>query len=76
MAFPRIVVRIDSWETGSLYPNGHFVKSLGPNGNVDTETAVILTENAIKVGPFSEKQAQKNSERGVFFTLSLNPIDR
>ena len=66
MAFPRIVVRIDSWETDSLYPNGHFVKSLGPIGNVDTETAVILTENAIKVGPFSEKQARKTAKEACF----------
>ena len=50
----RFVVRIDSWDVGSLYPNGHFVKSLGPAGNVETEIASILMEHGLSVVPFSE----------------------
>ncbi|XP_066912186.1 DIS3-like exonuclease 1 isoform X2 [Clytia hemisphaerica] len=50
----RFVVRIDSWDVGSLYPNGHFVKSLGPAGNVETEIASILMEHGLSVIPFSE----------------------
>ncbi|XP_073474406.1 DIS3-like exonuclease 1 [Aquarana catesbeiana] len=52
----RVVVRIDSWESTSLYPNGHFVRSLGPIGDLETEIQSILVENSISVKPFSEAQ--------------------
>ncbi|XP_038076853.1 DIS3-like exonuclease 1 isoform X2 [Patiria miniata] len=61
----RIVVRLDSWETDSQYPNGHFVRSLGPTGSLETEIAAILVENSISVGAFSEGQVKElpsNSE--------------
>ena len=31
----RIVVRIDKWEATSQYPDGHFVRTIGPIGNVE-----------------------------------------
>ncbi|CAM0139513.1 unnamed protein product [Umbelopsis sp. WA50703] len=43
----RIVVRIDSWPASSQYPNGHFVKSLGPIHQLDTEISAILVEHGI-----------------------------
>ncbi|KAJ2960917.1 hypothetical protein NQZ79_g3792 [Umbelopsis isabellina] len=43
----RIVVRIDSWSASSQYPNGHFVKSLGPIHQLDTEISAILVEHGI-----------------------------
>ncbi|XP_023568332.1 DIS3-like exonuclease 1 [Octodon degus] len=52
----RVVVRIDSWESTSLYPNGHFVRVLGRIGDLEGEIATILVENSILVGPFSEAQ--------------------
>ncbi|KAK3090437.1 hypothetical protein FSP39_011852 [Pinctada imbricata] len=55
----RIVVRIDSWETDSQYPNGHFVKSLGRMGELETEIAAILMENTISVSTFSEAQMKE-----------------
>lgn len=56
MMLSRFSVRIDSWDVDSLYPGGHFVRLLGPCGNVETETAVILVENGISVMPFSDGQ--------------------
>ena len=50
----RIIVRIDSWEIGSQYPNGHFVRSLGKQGELETEVATILIENDIHMAPFSD----------------------
>ncbi|XP_071489125.1 DIS3-like exonuclease 1 [Diadema antillarum] len=50
----RILVRIDNWPADSQYPNGHFVRALGPIGQLETEVAAILIENRISVGPFSE----------------------
>ncbi|XP_064382954.1 DIS3-like exonuclease 1 [Halichondria panicea] len=50
----RIVVRIDSWEVDSQYPNGHFVRSIGPIGSLETETAVILIEHDLSNNSFSK----------------------
>ncbi|XP_060611346.2 DIS3-like exonuclease 1 [Anolis sagrei] len=52
----RVVVRIDSWESTSLYPNGHFVRVLGRIGDLESEIQTILVENSISVSPFSEAQ--------------------
>lgn len=52
----RVVVRIDSWESTSVYPNGHFVRVLGKIGDLEGEVAAILVENSICVAPFSEIQ--------------------
>lgn len=49
----RIVVRIDSWGPDSQYPDGHFVRSIGPIGDIETETAVIMIENSLQCPPFS-----------------------
>lgn len=34
----RLVVAIDSWDTDSLYPCGHYVRTLGVIGDRDVET--------------------------------------
>lgn len=52
----RVVVHIDSWESTSLYPNGHSVRVLGQAGELETEVQTILVENCIHVPPFSEAQ--------------------
>lgn len=38
----RIVVAIDCWPRDSRYPLGHFVRTLGPIGDKETENQVIL----------------------------------
>ncbi|XP_057699749.1 DIS3-like exonuclease 1 isoform X2 [Corythoichthys intestinalis] len=55
----RVVVRIDSWESTSLYPNGHSVKVLGRAGELETEMQTILIENSIRVPPFSDAQLRE-----------------
>ncbi|KAI9270522.1 hypothetical protein BDA99DRAFT_502004 [Phascolomyces articulosus] len=50
----RIVVRIDSWPTSSQYPNGHYVRSLGPIHQLDTEVSAILVEHGISVSQASQ----------------------
>ncbi|XP_038623376.1 DIS3-like exonuclease 1 [Tachyglossus aculeatus] len=52
----RVVVRVDSWESTSVYPNGHFVRVLGRIGDLEGEIATILVENSISVSPFPEAQ--------------------
>lgn len=60
----RVIVHIDSWESTSLYPNGHFVRVLGRIGDLEGEIATILVENSISVTPFSE--AQVRPHRGLW----------
>ncbi|KAI3377082.1 hypothetical protein L3Q82_000059 [Scortum barcoo] len=55
----RVVVRIDSWESTSLYPNGHSVRVLGRAGELETEVQTILIENCIHVSPFSDAQLRE-----------------
>ena len=50
----RFVIHIDSWEPNSHYPNGHFVRSIGPIGNIETETEVILIEHELSAETFSK----------------------
>uniref|UniRef100_A0A5K3F2M3 DIS3-like exonuclease 1 n=1 Tax=Mesocestoides corti TaxID=53468 RepID=A0A5K3F2M3_MESCO len=52
----RFVVRMDRWETSSNYPNGHFVESLGPIGDLETETQTILVEHGLAYRPFTDVQ--------------------
>lgn len=47
-------MHIDSWPEDSQYPNGHFVRSIGPIGEIETETAVILLEHQLAAEPFSK----------------------
>ena len=49
----RIVVQIDTWSSSSQYPDGHFVRSIGPIGDVETETAVIMIEHDLSFPSFS-----------------------
>ncbi|VDN16137.1 unnamed protein product [Dibothriocephalus latus] len=44
LAKERFIVRIDRWDTNSNYPHGHFVQSLGPIGDLETETQTILLQ--------------------------------
>ena len=57
----RIVVRIDSWEPDSQYPNGHFVRTLGKSGQLETDIAAILLEHDLSAAPFSDVQVTANT---------------
>lgn len=60
----RVVVRIDSWESTSQYPNGHTVRVLGRAGELETEIQTVLMENGIHLSPFSDAQVRTGiSER-------------
>ncbi|KAM9954069.1 hypothetical protein ACTFIR_009193 [Dictyostelium discoideum] len=48
----RIVVAIDQWDKNSKYPSGHFVKDLGPLGDKETESQVLLLQFDIPHHPF------------------------
>lgn len=51
----RIIVAIDQWPRHSKYPQGHFVRSLGPLGDKDTENEVLLIEHDVPHSKFSEE---------------------
>lgn len=46
---------IDQWQRHSRYPQGHFVRSLGPLGDKDTENEVLLIEHDVPHCKFSEE---------------------
>ncbi|CDS37889.1 dis3 exonuclease 1 [Echinococcus multilocularis] len=52
----RFVVRMDRWDANSNYPSGHFVQSLGPIGDLETETQTILVEHGLAYRPFTDVQ--------------------
>lgn len=70
----RVVVRIDSWESTSVYPNGHFVRVLGRIGDLEGEIAAILVENSICVAPFSEIQVGFGIRYVLFLLILEDPL--
>lgn len=54
-----MLVRIDSWESSSQYPNGHSVRVLGRAGELETEIQTVLIENGIHLSPFSDAQVRR-----------------
>lgn len=50
----RIVVTVDSWPSNSKYPQGHFVRSLGPIEGVEAEREALLLEHDVEYRPFSK----------------------
>ncbi|XP_069722504.1 DIS3-like exonuclease 1 isoform X1 [Phaenicophaeus curvirostris] len=69
----RVVVRIDSWESTSVYPNGHFVRVLGRIGDLEGEIAAILVENSICIAPFSEIQMSEMPQSSSENPWKVNP---
>lgn len=51
----RVLVAIDQWPRNSKYPQGHFVRSLGPIGDQETENEVLLIEHDVPHSKFSEE---------------------
>lgn len=71
-----MVVRVDSWESTSLYPNGHSVRVLGKSGEVESEIQTILVENCIQVPPFSEAQVRAGSHSQHYHSYNNSVIGR
>lgn len=40
----RVLVSVDGWPADSAYPLGHYVRTMGVDGDKETETAVLLHE--------------------------------
>jgi exosome complex exonuclease DIS3/RRP44 len=51
----RIIVAIDQWPRHSRYPQGHFIRALGPLGDKDTENEVLLIEHDVPHSKFSQE---------------------
>ena len=50
----RLVVAVDGWGPNDRYPRGHYVRTIGPIGDRQAETEVILLEHDIPFRPFSQ----------------------
>ncbi|TGZ63828.1 hypothetical protein CRM22_006707 [Opisthorchis felineus] len=75
LAKERFVVRIDSWDAGSNYPHGHFVHSLGPIGDLETETQTLLIEHNLPVRAFSDAQLRELSPYSVQRPWKVDPAE-
>lgn len=51
----RIIIAIDQWPRHSRYPQGHFVRALGPLGDKETENEVLLLEHDVPHSKFSKE---------------------
>lgn len=49
----KFLVSIDRWNTGSKYPEGHFVRVLGSVGSKEGELESLLEEYEVPYRPFS-----------------------
>lgn len=49
----RIAVVVDDWPPDSLYPTGHYIRTLGQIGDLATETEVLLLEWDVNTAPFT-----------------------
>lgn len=42
-----------------MYPSGHFVRSLGPIGNLETEIQALMVEHSLAAPSFTEAQLRE-----------------
>ncbi len=49
----RLLVEIDSWALDSMYPTGHYIKTIGEVGDLNTEINCLMIERNINLSPFS-----------------------
>lgn len=49
----KVICSIDSWPRDSMYPNAHFVRTLGDPKDWRTEVAALMIQNSIFPRPFS-----------------------
>lgn len=70
----RVVVQMDGWDRRMQRPTGHFVKSLGPVGDKDTETNCTLFEYDIPVTEFSAAVLGCLPAEGKNWQVSHEPV--
>lgn len=51
----RIIIRFQDWQESSPFPIGHFVRIVGDEGVLATETNMILHEFSVDTRPFSQR---------------------
>ncbi|KAK8809491.1 hypothetical protein WA158_000434 [Blastocystis sp. Blastoise] len=50
----RIILSIDDWPSNSIFPLGHYQSTIGPIGDKEVESQVILLERRIPFLPFTK----------------------
>ncbi|GMM30877.1 exosome catalytic subunit [Martiniozyma asiatica (nom. inval.)] len=60
----RIVIAVDSWESTSKFPTGHFVRTLGEIEDKDAEQEALLLEHDVEYRPFSRNVLKCLPEEG------------
>ncbi|CAH8447539.1 unnamed protein product [Heterobilharzia americana] len=75
LARERFVVRIDSWDSNSAYPSGHFVQCLGCIGDLETETQTILIEHNLAIRNFTDAQIAELAPLSVQRPWKVDPME-
>ncbi|VDP42773.1 unnamed protein product [Schistosoma margrebowiei] len=69
----RFIVRIDTWDSYSAYPSGHFVQTLGCIGDLETETQTILIEHNLIIRNFTDAQLNELAPLSVQRPWKVDP---
>ena len=72
----RMIVRITQWPVRSPFPFGQFVKIIGQEGRIKTETDMILHEYNVDTRPFSQKVLNCLSPEGKNWQASPEEMGR
>ena len=67
------MVAVDSWEADSLYPSGHYVRTLGAIGDKETETEVGVRETAGRGAAGGRRGVFGMESRRLCFELGILP---
>ena len=72
----RFILRIGKWNLYSPFPYGQFVRILGEEGKMATESAMILHEFNVDTRPFSQKVLKCLPNDGANWKIPQEEIDR
>jgi exosome complex exonuclease DIS3/RRP44 len=72
----RILINFDKWVDSNPLPSGHFMKNLGPLGDIKVENEVILYEHDINANPFSQKIINSMPKEDIELKVDSEELER
>ncbi|CDW74058.1 exosome complex exonuclease rrp44 [Stylonychia lemnae] len=72
----RLIVRYNKWSMYAPFPQGQFVKLIGEEGKIATESAMILHEFNVDTRPFSNKVLQCLPKDGANWKIPQEEINK
>jgi exosome complex exonuclease DIS3/RRP44 len=72
----RILINFDKWIDSNPLPSGHFIKNIGPLGDIKVENEIILYEHDINANPFSQKIINSMPREDIELKLDAEELER